>query len=402
MKQENVSASIATLSAILQDTSLQDLPSGGGGDSPSPIGSDFVLLQRPAHSMHSTNPVRARFPAPITRAQSIGPEYPMLPHPVTGEPMPSRARTTPPPGVTQTAGSSLFTYPPRPSVARATQSPAVNLPDDTRDEGSISPQVALPERSARLVYHGTSSSRGSPPTQLPAAVQTRSSTPAVGICDSHYVPASNPALPSTSHRKNKVQPTPSMDGIVKSYMRSASKSATWFEASSGKRMRHPPDLSSRSDLEIGDVFYNRLDDGNSQFWLWTYHANGTTIWKPIPLNYEREDGKRLTLTPTRQQPSWVTEKWAKTHQLSLGGYRAHEFAVERIALDGQRRLASGAKHETKVWKMSEGNITRLTTLDGPPSTSMNRDLEMIVTGLHWSDLDKKHILLISYMFHGVV
>lgn len=32
---------------------------------------------------------------------------------------------------------------------------------------------------------------------------------------------------------------------------------------------------------------------------------------------------------------------------------------------------------------------------------MNRDLEVLVTGLHWRDIDRKHTLLITYMFHGV-
>lgn len=77
-------------------------------------------------------------------------------------------------------------------------------------------------------------------------------------------------------------------------------------------MGHPPDLTSRSDLTIGDLFYNRLSNAG-QIWMWTRQTNGHLVWKLLPFNYEREDGMRLSLTPRRRDPSWVSEKWAKTN-----------------------------------------------------------------------------------------
>ncbi|KAJ3554674.1 hypothetical protein NM688_g2986 [Phlebia brevispora] len=91
--------------------------------------------------------------------------------------------------------------------------------------------------------------------------------------------------------------------------------------------------------------------------------------------------------------------------LSVTGHLAHAFPIERIAFHGNSlMLASGAHREIKVWRASvSGEWEHETDIHAPPATSMNRDLEILVTGLHWKAGGRRSpTLIVSYMYHGIM
>lgn len=97
----------STLSEILRGSPPPHVPRSPSG-SPSSLGS-YEILQTPFIPTLNA-PRKSNYPARIDHARSVPPELSMLPHPVTGELLSSRARTLPPP-------RSPFTYPPKPSPA---------------------------------------------------------------------------------------------------------------------------------------------------------------------------------------------------------------------------------------------------------------------------------------------
>ena len=96
----------------------------------------------------------------------------------------------------------------------------------------------------------------------------------------------------------------------KSFIRHEGKFGAWFHSSSQTKITSPPDLTSRTDLEIGDVFAHKVGE-TRQLWIWSTKPNGTRYWKSVSVGYKREDGRRLILTNVRLHPSWVSETWYK-------------------------------------------------------------------------------------------
>lgn len=78
-------------------------------------------------------------------------------------------------------------------------------------------------------------------------------------------------------------------------------------------LRQPPNLTKYPDLTVGDIYCNIvLAEGQSpmpQVWIWTPAVDGTGYWKRASPGDVREDGRRLTITPRRLQPSWVKPDW---------------------------------------------------------------------------------------------
>ena len=52
--------------------------------------------------------------------------------------------------------------------------------------------------------------------------------------------------------------------------------------------------------------------------------------------------------------------------------------------------------------MNAGVIVNNCELEAPPQTSINRSLELLVTGVHWTRVDSTPALLVSYMHHGIM
>ena len=96
---------------------------------------------------------------------------------------------------------------------------------------------------------------------------------------------------------------------AESYIRRSTKRASWFESSSGTLLAHPPDFSSRKDVQSDDIFIHKGKD-TYQMWIWEKANGGPADWKRVWIGYIRpSDGKALSVTPTRKEPSWVSEKW---------------------------------------------------------------------------------------------
>ncbi len=86
----------------------------------------------------------------------------------------------------------------------------------------------------------------------------------------------------------------------------------WFEIEGEQPIEAPPDISSQGDLQPGDLFYYRniVNGKRSQIWIWIAdEIMMEHIWKPVKIGYQRTDGRRLTLTEKRKNPSWIGEKW---------------------------------------------------------------------------------------------
>ncbi|KAI0351501.1 hypothetical protein OH77DRAFT_1429563 [Trametes cingulata] len=82
----------------------------------------------------------------------------------------------------------------------------------------------------------------------------------------------------------------------------------WFETRSDQPIPYPPDLTRQGDLQLGDLFLHRYGDQH-QLWHWVDETGEGPRWKSVHVGSRRADGRRLTLTPKKKQPSWVGEKW---------------------------------------------------------------------------------------------
>ena len=85
----------------------------------------------------------------------------------------------------------------------------------------------------------------------------------------------------------------------------------WFQSDSSERIASPPNLDSRPDIEPGDIYLHILPN-DTQMWLYSMDSTGDMRWKVIRQGFSRADGKRLYITDSRRNPSWVTEKWYNT------------------------------------------------------------------------------------------
>ncbi|KAI0702556.1 hypothetical protein C8Q76DRAFT_789324 [Earliella scabrosa] len=86
----------------------------------------------------------------------------------------------------------------------------------------------------------------------------------------------------------------------------------FWESFSAEPILNPPDLTSYPDLKVGDLYSNVVLDLPTvtvQLWTWSVSADGKGYWKKTREGAVRDDGRRLTITPTRHQPSWVSPGW---------------------------------------------------------------------------------------------
>lgn len=110
------------------------------------------------------------------------------------------------------------------------------------------------------------------------------------------------------------------DGSPKQY-------TEWFETQSDTAILVPPKLHKQSGVEAGDLFLHRYP-GTEQLWLRVLDDDtGGDVWKAVDIGYEREDGRKLTITPSTRKPSWVSSAWG-ARRISAG-----ELSVEYMILD---------------------------------------------------------------------
>ncbi|KAJ8463410.1 hypothetical protein ONZ51_g10283 [Trametes cubensis] len=78
----------------------------------------------------------------------------------------------------------------------------------------------------------------------------------------------------------------------------------WFQSQSDSPITAPPDFSTSPDVRVGDIFCHKTPT-SCQMWLWVAGTGTPSYWGPIPLGHRRGDGRRLTLTKSMREPSWV-------------------------------------------------------------------------------------------------
>ena len=96
----------------------------------------------------------------------------------------------------------------------------------------------------------------------------------------------------------------------------------WFETAGTDRLAGPPLIHHSCGLKRGDIFFHKLPDG-WQLWLRNGDESAVEdVWTEVDIGYIREDGRKLTVTPTIQAPSWVGGDWGtkKVRELT-GEYR---------------------------------------------------------------------------------
>ncbi|KAI0083221.1 hypothetical protein BDY19DRAFT_998747 [Irpex rosettiformis] len=246
------------------------------------------------HSLHSTQPGHVRdsaqqrgtpifdtalLPPPIRRAARI----PGSLRPATDS---LRATSAPPSEPLSPVSEDEFDLP----DASASTAPKTKGKAKVKGKQKLQSSVSLSSRSF-----------STPPMATHDRPKTRSMSAAPDREPSTIASTSN----STGANEDIVDIPP-----VDSYLRHSTKRAAWFESSSGTLIAHPPDFSSRGDVELEDVFIHKVKD-TYQLWIWEKDSTGQVVWKRVWLGYPRpSDGRKLTVTPTRKEPSWVSEQWA--------------------------------------------------------------------------------------------
>ncbi|TFK78754.1 hypothetical protein K466DRAFT_606689 [Polyporus arcularius HHB13444] len=79
----------------------------------------------------------------------------------------------------------------------------------------------------------------------------------------------------------------------------------WFQTNGDRRISYPPHFVEERRF-VGDLFYHRRTDDQkkSQLWLWVESDVGHR-WMSVKIGYRRADGKYLSYTETKKNPSWI-------------------------------------------------------------------------------------------------
>ncbi|TFK92432.1 hypothetical protein K466DRAFT_595194 [Polyporus arcularius HHB13444] len=80
----------------------------------------------------------------------------------------------------------------------------------------------------------------------------------------------------------------------------------WFQTKGASPIPQPPHFVEEKRY-LGDLFYHRhpVDPDRSQLWIWLASPGLPPRWKPVDVGYRREDGRYLSKTPKRKDPSWI-------------------------------------------------------------------------------------------------
>ncbi|RPD78446.1 hypothetical protein L226DRAFT_610364 [Lentinus tigrinus ALCF2SS1-7] len=192
--------------------------------------------------------------------------------------------------------SSLSSSPPPPSSISRVRG---RTPDDHHESRNSSVPHAKPSSGARLTRSSSRSSLKS--TNKPGrrgsmrAIDARLK-PDGGIVTRYGEQDGEPIF----IRQERVTSTTEPDVLT-----------YFWESFTTVPLRHPPDLSSYPELTVGDVYCNILrgETRGVQLWIWVIGDDGVGHWKRAREGDMRDDGRRLTITPKRQQPSWVSPTW---------------------------------------------------------------------------------------------
>ncbi|KAI0695265.1 hypothetical protein C8T65DRAFT_744055 [Cerioporus squamosus] len=198
------------------------------------------------------------------------------------------------------AGRGLF---PRHRVLRVEPIPVVPLHSAAADRAPpppIHPPSPAPVAgSSRLILDDSAPSRSpSPLTPL----SSRSSSPGVPQVTLARTFSTQRDFILSLERQGHVSGTVMENGKEVPVM------THWWETQSDAPIQHPLDLTCRPELRVGDLFLHRTPH-KPQMWLWTTSSEGTLEWKFVFKGHQREDGRRLALTTTKEHPTWLEAGW---------------------------------------------------------------------------------------------
>ncbi|RPD81760.1 hypothetical protein L226DRAFT_564425 [Lentinus tigrinus ALCF2SS1-7] len=88
------------------------------------------------------------------------------------------------------------------------------------------------------------------------------------------------------------------------YNRQNKTHGDWAGSEGPEPINAPPIFENENDIRIGDVYRHLIPD-DCQLWLRVLGDDGP-FWLSVPAGYEREDGRFLSLTQQKQEPSWIT------------------------------------------------------------------------------------------------
>ncbi|KAI0827480.1 hypothetical protein BC628DRAFT_1418573 [Trametes gibbosa] len=89
----------------------------------------------------------------------------------------------------------------------------------------------------------------------------------------------------------------------RNYTRQTKPHTAWFGSEGTAPITAPPPMGNQHDVRSGDLFCHKTPEV-CQLWVWT---SGT--WRPVNLGYQRPDGRCLSLTKKKKEPSWVGSEW---------------------------------------------------------------------------------------------
>ncbi|OJT15387.1 hypothetical protein TRAPUB_8054 [Trametes pubescens] len=81
----------------------------------------------------------------------------------------------------------------------------------------------------------------------------------------------------------------------------------WYRSEGRSPLAAPPLFQNQHEVQHGDVFWHKAAD-RYQMWMWDNDEAGGS-WRSVPIGQEREDGRFLSLTESRLEPSWVAASW---------------------------------------------------------------------------------------------
>lgn len=120
-------------------------------------------------------------------------------------------------------------------------------------------------------------------------------------------------LCSTSPVPRALSETPEFSGHVRRTKKirdgKDAKPTAWYEDRSPQALQAPPPAYELPGAERGDIFFHNAS-AESKFWI-LRQRDDQLVWESIPLGYRRSDGRRLSLTKTRGEPSWICDAWYK-------------------------------------------------------------------------------------------
>ncbi|KAJ8463966.1 hypothetical protein ONZ51_g9904 [Trametes cubensis] len=100
------------------------------------------------------------------------------------------------------------------------------------------------------------------------------------------------------------------DGVSTSlpyYKRELKPHTAWFGSKGTQKISQPPIMCNQHEVRVGDVFRHLAPDA-VQLWLWEA-AQGEARWRRVHCGFQREDGRYLSVTEKKKEPSWVCSEW---------------------------------------------------------------------------------------------